>query len=363
MWSTSSPSSSPARIDPAPVRSRARLLLAAITAFGMLITACTSPRGDLLPPPSSTSSTAPAPTTEPDRPPRALEPLPGETTVPPLETEGRATIRGSVSGPDGGVAGALVRIQRLVGGQVQQIDVRTDENGGFARDSLPGGRFRVRAFLEPALTMTEPEIFWLPDGDDRDVHLTLERFDETVVSSSTTPPSPIVGEGVNLAVRVARQSVDGNGVVHQSPVPGVRVRVSSSGWTPLGQPVAVTDGGGIAVFRYRCDRAGSVTASATIGADPALAAPDEPDDGDDGDDGIVTTTSTTTTTTTAPDDTAGGSGEQQTVSLEVPACAPRPTTTTTTTTTTTPEDGGGDEDEGENGDPDTTEGAPGTTEG
>lgn len=315
------------------MRSRAALLFAAVVALGSLLVACTAPRGDLLPPPSSTSSTElPSTTTQPDYSQIALERLPGETTVPPLETDGRTTIRGSVSGPDGAVAGAVVRIQRLVGGQMQQIDVRTGENGGFVQGSLPGGRFRIRAFQEPSLTTMEPEVFYLVDGDDREVRFDLRRFDQIVALPSTTPPAPVVGGRVNLAVRIARQQVDGDGVVHESPLPGVRVRISSSGWALVGgAAVDVTDGDGVAVFEYRCDQAGAVTASVVLGE--SAPEPDESDDGDgedgggergdgEGDDGNGTTT-------TVPEEAAGGAGvEQQTISLDVPDCAPRPTTTT-----------------------------------
>jgi hypothetical protein len=69
------------------------------------------------------------------------------------------------------------------------------------------------------------------------------------------------------------------------------VEIRSSGWVYVdGRPV--TDGEGVALFTFRCDRDTSVSATAIVGPAP----------------------------------------DQRTYPLDVPVCASRPVTTTTTTT-------------------------------
>ena len=302
------------------LRSTSALLLA-----GVVLVACGAPDSGLLPPPSSTSSTSTTPTTAPiDYSEIALEAFPGRPTTSAPISAGTATIRGAVSGPDGGVVGGTVRIERLVADVVQRTDVPTNETGGFILSGVPGGRYRVRAFQAPRLAMMDVEVFFLEDGADKEIRLNTEVFEGTAVRASTTPANPIVGQGVNLAVRVAQRTVDGDGIGREAPLAGVAVRVRTSGWVvldeqqattttttdpdddasdeddesdtddpaPAGGSARVTDGDGVIVFQFACDRVGSTTATAVVGS------------GDD----------------------------EETFSLEVPPCAPVPTTTTTTTT-------------------------------
>ena len=119
------------------------------------------------------------------------------------------------------------------------------------------------------------------------------------VRASTSPSAPIVGQGVNLAVRVVERRVEADGIAREVPLPGLRVEVQSSGWTEMRSSddtdvARVTDSDGVVVFEYRCDRVTSVTATAIVG-DAAMA-----------------------------------------FALDPPSCSPVPTTTTTTTTTTAP---------------------------
>ncbi len=283
------------------------------TAFAVLLAACGAPASGLLPPPSSTSSTSTAPTTLPvDRSLVGLEALPGQVTSSiPLES-GRSTIRGRVLAPEGDAAGALVRVDRLVGDAVQRRDVPTGPGGEFVLANVPGGRYRVRAFLAPRLAMMNSEIFFLEDGGTKEIDLRTEVFDGLTAKGATNPAAPIVGQGVNLAIRVAQRSVDGEGVGREVPLAGVPVRISTSGFAvldrepdpdpepdpddpdaePVEEPAAaarVTDANGVIVFQFACDRVGSTTATAVV-----------------------------------------GSGDtEQTFSIEVPPCSPVPTTTTT----------------------------------
>lgn len=270
-------------------------LLAVLVAMAVLSTTWARPERRSLPPPSSTSSTAPAEATTSslDRSRIFLQPVRGETTTTLVET-GRAVVRGVVVGPDGEVPGAVVRIERLVGEAVQVRDVRTRSDGTFRVDGLPGGRFRVRAFQPPTLTMTQPEIFFLGGQEERDLRLNATRHAGPDVRASTAPQAPAAGDLVNLLVWVAERVVDDDGVARTVPRPGVPVEVRSSGWVYV-DGRTVTDDEGVALFTFRCDRATPVSATAIIG--PAA--------------------------------------DQRTYPLEVPGCASRPATTTTDPTATT----------------------------
>ncbi|WP_436795712.1 hypothetical protein [Actinospongicola halichondriae] len=291
--------------------SRRRSLVVVWLVLGFVVAGCGAPDSGLLPPPSSTSSTSTVPVTQPiDQSLVALETFPGQTTsTVPLDV-GRSTIRGSVAGPDGGAAGAVVRVERLVGDVVQRRDVVADEGGGYVLSGVPGGRYRVRAFLAPRLTMLDPEVFFLEDGGDKQLDLRTEVFEGLAVTGATNPAQPIVGQGVNLAIRVAQRSVDGDGIGREVPVPGVEVRLRSSGFAELDRASAsttttsadpdsstttttvvtsrVTDTNGVIVFSLACERVGPTTATAVVVSGDA----------------------------------------EETFSIEVPACAPVPTTTT-----------------------------------
>jgi hypothetical protein len=293
-------------------------VLAVIVVFG---STCSAPANRTLPPPSSTSSTEPEPTTTSiDWSQVSLAPVEGVTTTTLLDT-GDAILTGVVTGPEGNVPGATVRIERLVGDAVQTKDVLTREDGTWLIEGLPGGRFRVRAFVPPSLTMLEPEVFFLADGDTRELRLPVTLHQGLDVRSGATPSSPMVGDAVNLAVRVSERVVGDDGIARTQPLAGVAVQLRSSGWTALDGPrssptttgggldddddddgdrgtttgsggdVRFTGDDGIVVYEFRCDRETSVTASVTVGSGP----------------------------------------EEQTFPLEVPSCGPRPTTTTTTT--------------------------------
>jgi len=316
-------------------------LALALVVIVVFASTCTAPGAQSLPPPEPTSSTVPETTiTSIDRSQLVLEPVAGQTTTTLAET-GDAVLGGVVTGPDGAVPGAIVRIERLVGDSVQTRQVQAAQDGRWALEGTPGGRIRVRAFLAPTLTMTEPEIFFLRDGETREVRLQLRPHQGLDVRAATAPSAPTVGDEANLAVRVLERVVDSEGVARTRPVAGITVRLQWSGWTrvdgptstgsdgdagdgddgdseidgfdtsPRDQGAETTGSDGVALYTFRCDRASSVSATAIIGT----------------------------------------GAEEQVFPLEVPSCGPRPTTTTTTTTepdesttsttdaTTTTEDG------------------------
>jgi hypothetical protein len=255
---------------------------------------CSAPDRRTLPPPSSTSSTAVEETTTTiDRSRLVLQPIPGQTTT-TLAEFGDAILSGAVTGPNGPVADAIVRIERLVGDAVQVREVRTRDDGTWVLEGLPGGRMRVRAYAPPSLTMLEPEIFFLTEAQPRDLSLTVREHAGVLVQSDVTPDAPTVGSLANLAVKVVRKVVDDQGVARTQPIPGVPLQVQSSGWVFVEGPGS-TGSDGVAVFTFRCDQPATVSASVLLF------------------DGT----------------------QDRSYPIEVPSCGPRPTTTTTTSTTTT----------------------------
>ena len=311
----------------------------------LLVAACSGASPRTLPPPSSTSSTLPEVTTSSiDLSQVPLATVPGQTTT-TIIPGGRSTLTGRVVGPEGDQAGAVVRIERLVTGATVPYEVRTAEDGTWMLQGLPGGRFRVRAYLPPELTLVEPAVFFLTDGETRDVPLTITPFVGLDVVAGTTPAQPFVGQAISVAVRVAERFVGDDGVGRTRPVPGVAVRVLATGWR------TIDDGS----------------------PPPTTTTTTEPDDDDRPGRGATTTTTTrraatTTTTTEAPRGavtdadgtvvltfacdratpvtaTALVGDDEESFTLEVPDCLPVPTTTTqaadpadpsATTTTTTP---------------------------
>lgn len=275
-------------------------LLAGIVAVVLVValfgSTCSAPDRRTLPPPSSTSSTQlEATTTTVDRSRTVLQPVAGRTTTTLVEF-GDAILSGVVSGPDGAVPGAVVRVERLVRDAVQVREARTGPDGTWALEGIPGGRMRVRAFAPPTLTMLEPEIFFLTDGEQRDLRLVVREHEGILVLSDVSPGAPTVGSTVNVVLRVVQKVVDEQGVARTLPIAGLEVQVESSGWE-LVDGGGVTDGDGEALFTFRCEQASTVFATAVLF------------------DGV----------------------EERRYPLEVPSCGPRPTTTTSTSTTSTTE--------------------------
>lgn len=249
-----------------------RLLSAALVVALTGVAAC-SGDGDSAPKPDPGSAVS---TTVVDRSGILLAGVDGQTTTTIVE-RGTATISGSVTGPEGLVAGATVRIERLVAGREIRTDLLTGPDGRFSLAGAPGGRYRVRAFLAPTLAQLTPVVRFLEDGKEHTFDLVLEPQSGLVVRSDAAPDPPLLDGPVNVVVAVFNRSVDPDGVVRYVAVTGVTVELV-----------------GIGRWELRDDS-------------------NPPDDEDDDDDTTSTTSSTTSTS--------------------------EPFATTSSTTTTTP--GGG----------------------
>jgi hypothetical protein len=260
---------------------------------------------------------APAPTTAP---PGAawpdLEGVAGTTTsaVPP--NTGRARLNGTVTGPSGPVVGAVVRVERVVAGTTQTVDVATGPDGRYDLPNIGGGRYRLRAFLAPTLAQAQGTVFFLRADEDRVVDLTVDAYAEPSISLAFAPDPPLLDQAVNVAVAVRGRLVDPDGFVRTQPLVGGSVSVSvTSGWVPRSATTTSTDGNGEARFAFECRSTGTVqlTVTARIPTPVTTAPPQDPG-------------ASTTTGTTAP-----AVPTSTTATFDVPACVDPATLTTTTT--------------------------------
>ena len=272
----------------------------------------------------------PAPPPAPDAARAALPALPsveGTTTTAVPPNVGRARLSGAVTGPQGPVPGAVVRLERVLGGITQTTDVVTGPDGRYDAPGIGGGRYRVRAFLAPTLAQPTGQVFFLTDGEERVVDLTLQDFAEPAVAIAVAPDPLLLDQPLNVAVRVSGRLVDADGFVRTQRLVGGTVQVSATGgWTALTPSVSTTDGNGEARFSARCRSADPTQLQVTVrlpaalpGDVPAVATFDVPAC-------IDPATLTTTTTTTTPDQSSTSTA---TVADES-TTAPEPSSTSTT---------------------------------
>lgn len=288
----------------------------------------------------------PAPTTQPnpvttvvDRSGIALAGVRGETTTTLVE-RGAAVIGGGVQGPGGLVPGATVRIERIVAGREIRTDVVSGPDGRYSLSGVPGGRYRLRAFMAPTLVQLEPEVRFLADDEEHTIDLRVEQQGGLVVRADVAPEPPIAGEAVNLVAAVRTRTVSSEGVVTTAPVVGVAVElqglgrwelrssllpVTTSTTRPFPRPTttvtsapaattatARTDGNGQVRFELLCTTPGAPGLALRIPVASLAPAATDP-----------------TAPATPPAATT------RTVALDLPECAPAPATTTSTPSTTT----------------------------
>jgi hypothetical protein len=241
------------------------------------------------------------------------------TTVPVIPpTVGTASLGGTVQGPAGPVPGAVVRIERRILGEVQVVDALTDGAGAWQAGGIGGGRYRVRAFLPPGLASRDAEVFLLPAGERRDLDLVVEAFGAPEVALASAPAPALLGQPVNVAVRVTGRVVDGDGFVGSQGLSGATVDLaSSSSWSrtsPAGS--AVTGSDGQVVVTFTCRQVGQAQLTATV----RLAGSTEVLVGQAAFDCIDPTSLTTTTVPGDPGattTTAGASGTTSTTFTDV----------------------------------------------
>ena len=224
-----------------------------------------APATSVAPPttPSTELTTTLAPSTT------VLATVPGNpravTTLPSAIGPGTATLGGTVSGPEGPVAGATVRIERLVGDQVAAATVTSDAGGQWTLSSVNGGRYRLRAWRPPDLAMLRPTLVFLEASENKSIGLGMTRYGEGNAVAAFAPAPPSGDKPATLVVTVSNGGIDGEGVLHASPRPGVTVQLLLTAGLALESPDStVTDGSGNASFTVRCAPPGPPAGTAVV---------------------------------------------------------------------------------------------------
>jgi len=265
-----------------------RFVAATLVAIGVLaLVACSNSGSRALV--GSTTSVTSSTIDLPDRP-AALQPPPGfrvpdtrNVLVQPVVGQalpqqipvrgGNSVITGSVVGPDGPVGGANVLIERFVGTASGSITVYTDGTGQFNVTSMLGGRYRVRAWLQPSLATVDAPTGFVADGDHLSFTVGAERHDAASLLLGPAVSAQTVGVPSGVNAQLSQESVDGNGIVHTTGVGGASIQLTTGAPLAIAAPnPAVTNADGRASWTVTCTAAGSASVSAVVTL-PGSAAP------------------------------------------------------------------------------------------
>jgi hypothetical protein len=188
------------------------------------------------------------------------------TTIPPLGP-GDATLNGTVFGPNGPLAGASVELDRVVDDTAVAGHATTAADGSWTVSHILGGRYRVRAWQSPSLTMSTPQVVFLDATQTLSMSLRLTQFTGPEVRDAISPPEPVIGQPDNLVVRVTNPTVSTDGVLTYPPATGVQVTLTDDPGWQVGQSNPVTtNSSGDALFHVTCISVGPDPMSAQVGS-------------------------------------------------------------------------------------------------
>jgi hypothetical protein len=243
------------------------------------------------PPSSVTTNASVQPTTPPDLAAVRERAVPGATTTTaPRMGPGPATIDGTVLGPAGPVAGAVVQAQRVVGNQTAATQASSRPDGSFSIANLLGGIYRVRAWQSPTLAMTDPQVIFVSGP----VTLTLQvtSFAGTTVTTAMNPNPVLIGYPANLVVQVYQPTVGPDGIVRPVPAAGQSVALDAGAtWAVDTANPQTTGADGTALFQLTCQTPGQSAIVATVGSAPSAVSQTAT---------CITPPPSTTTSTTTP---------------------------------------------------------------
>jgi hypothetical protein len=259
------------RRGPAAGALRVRRLVVVLLA--LLAAACSDGTPDAAPDTTVVAETTTTPTTTAATT-TTLRPTTTSSTVRPTTTSstllalgpGDASIVGTVSGPAGGVEGAIVRVERLVGKAVASTDVTTSAGGSYSIATILGGSYRVRALKPPEYASSPVEAFFLAANERKVLDLKMLPAGGERITATVNPNPPRVEQTASLTIQVGTGRVDDQGRPAITPRPNVLLTLTpGAGLVLEGTPQALTDGNGSATWRIRCLVEGANTFQLVVG--------------------------------------------------------------------------------------------------
>ncbi len=178
---------------------------------------------------------------------------------------GDSTLSGTAFVDDGPADGAVVRIERHTANTVGSIDVTADNRGRWSAGGLPGGRYRLRSWIEGKAVDKAGTVLFVEAGESHSHSFRLTEVDDDV--SVQINNSGVMFDGLtgSVGVAVSQRQVDGDGLIVNAPVPNAQVVMTVTGAAKLESPASASvDSSGHATFRLRCVGVGSVTVSAVV---------------------------------------------------------------------------------------------------
>lgn len=171
---------------------------------------------------------------------------------------GDATIQGSANGPSEPAFGGVVRLERHTVEGIGKLDTRIGASGGWGVSGLPGGRYRVRAWLPGRATMTHSEVFFIEDDGVVSLDFDLVEVDPEPILEFVHGGPMYQGLTGTIGVSVSQKVVDPDGLVLSTPISGatISIQTSSEVSSTTGR-AALTDQEGVARFTLRCNRIGN----------------------------------------------------------------------------------------------------------
>jgi hypothetical protein len=189
----------------------------------------------------------------------------------PVEIEmtgGKARLIGTVSGPDGPIAGATVGIQRVTSEGIGDLQVLTNGEGKWAADRMPGGTYRVRAWIPGISTSGGSEVRYLEEDEKAEFAFTILAVDPTPTIEFVHGGPIYAAHSGSVAMVMTSRVIDENGIVVTSPVVGALVTVQTTfGVTVATSPIQLTDANGTASFTLTClgvASGGTITATSGV---------------------------------------------------------------------------------------------------
>ena len=232
--------------------------------------ACDSGRPETVAPTTTVTEPPPteAPTTTEFRVPSTPPGVPRTTTtISPEISPGSARISGTVVGPQGPVAGALVRVERIVGDQVAGVEVSA-ANGQFNLPSVRGGRYLVRAWKQPDFYQPVPEGFFLAADEQKSLELRVTKVGDVNVDTTVEPTPLPRDEPFTITIFLYAGSVNREGSLQATPRAGQDVQIALGPGLGLnGADRARTDSGGKASFSARCRTPGPQSGELRVSAE------------------------------------------------------------------------------------------------